>query len=100
MACSAGCKARAKARYKDNFRHDLGPDSQNKTPELIHREFVDGVQGRVQLHGTIIEVSLYGFAPETAASVILTNLETTRENAGVDPRIPWLGNRRLRCTFH
>jgi len=32
----------------DNFRHDLGPAYQNKTPELIHREFVNGVQGRVQ----------------------------------------------------
>ncbi len=85
---------------RNNFCHDLGPDSQNKTPELIPREFVDGVQGRMQLHGTIIEVSLYGFAHETATAVILTSLETTRENAGVDPRIPWLGNRRLRCTLH
>src|SRR5262245_65760825 len=33
----------------DNFRHDLGPAYQPKTPELIHREFIDGVQGRVQL---------------------------------------------------
>ncbi len=32
----------------DNFRHDVGPAYQKKTPELIHREFVDGVQGRVQ----------------------------------------------------
>ena len=32
----------------DNFRHDLGPAYQKKTPQLIHREFVDGVQGRVQ----------------------------------------------------
>ncbi len=85
---------------RNNFRHDLGPDSQNTTPELIHREFVDGVQGRVQLHGTFIEVSIYGFAHETAAAVILTNPETTRENAGVDPRLPWLGNRRLQYTFH
>jgi len=32
----------------DTFRHDLGAASQKKTPELLHREFVDGVQGRVQ----------------------------------------------------
>ena len=32
----------------DNCRHDLGAASQKKTPELIHRAFVDGVQGRVQ----------------------------------------------------
>ena len=45
----------------DNFRHDLGPAYRNKTPDLIHREFVDGVQGRVQLRGDIIEVGVYGF---------------------------------------
>jgi hypothetical protein len=84
----------------DNFRHDLGLAYQKKTPELIHREFVDGVQGRVQLHGNIIEVSIYGFEHEAAAAAILTNLDTKLENAGVDPRIPWLGNRRLRFTFH
>ena len=84
----------------DNFRHDLGPAYQKKTPELIHREFIDGVQGRAQLRGNLIEVSIYGFEHEAAAAAILTNLETKLENAGVDPRIPWLGNRRLRFTFH
>jgi hypothetical protein len=84
----------------DNFRHDLGPAYQKKTPELIHREFVDGVQGRVQLRGNIIEVSIYGFEHEAAAAAILTNLDTKLENAGVDPCVPWLGNRRLRFTFH
>jgi hypothetical protein len=84
----------------DNFRHDLGPAYQKKTPALIHREFVDGIQGRVQLRGNIIEVSIYGFEHEAAAAAILTNLDTKLENAGVDPCIPWLGNRRLRFTFH
>jgi hypothetical protein len=84
----------------DNFRHDLGAAYQHKTPELIHREFVDGVQGRVQLRGNIIEVSIYGFEHEAAAAGLLTHLDTKLENAGVDPRIPWLGNRRLRFTFH
>jgi Transposase DDE domain len=84
----------------DNFRHDLGAAYQKKTPELIHREFVDGVQGRVQLRGNIIEVSIYGFEHETAAAAILTNLDAKLETSGVDPRIPWLGHRRLRFTFH
>jgi hypothetical protein len=84
----------------DNFRHDLGAAYQKKTPELIHREFVDGVQGRVQLRGNIIEVRIYGFEHEAAAAAILTNLDTKLEHAGVDPRIPWLGNYRLRFTFH
>lgn len=84
----------------DNFRHDLGPAYQSKTPALIHRECSDGVQGRVQWRGNLIEVSLYGFEHEAAAAASLTNLESKLENAGVDPRIPWLGNRRLRFTFH
>lgn len=84
----------------DNFRHDLGAAYQQKTPELIHREFIDGVQGRVQLRGNLIEVSIYGFEHEAAAAAILTDLDTKLESAGVDPRIPWLGNRRLRFTFH
>ena len=84
----------------DNFRHDLGPTYQNKTPELIYREFVNGVQGRVQLRGSTIEVRIYGFEHEAAAAAILSNLDMKLENAGVDPRIPWLGNRRLRFTFH
>jgi Transposase DDE domain len=84
----------------DNFRHDLGAAYQKKTPELIHREFVDGVQGRVQLRGNLIEVSVYGCEHETAAAAILTHLETQLEKAGVDPCIPWLDNRRLRFTFH
>ena len=84
----------------DNFRHDLGATYQKKTPDLIHREFVNGVQGRVQLCGNIIDVIIDGFAHEAAAAAILTNLDTKLENAGVDPRIPWLGNRRLRFTFH
>ena len=84
----------------DNFRHDLGPTYQHQTPELIHREFIDGVQGRVQLRSNVIEVSIYGFEHEKAAAAILCHLDTKLENAGVDPRIPWLGNRRLRFTFH
>ena len=84
----------------DNFRHDLGPAHQNKTPELIHRDFVDGIQGRVQLRGDIIEVSIYGFQHQDAVAAILTNLDAKLEHNGVDPRIPWLGNRRLRFSFH
>jgi hypothetical protein len=54
----------------------------------------------VQLGGHIIDIIIYGFEHEAAAAAILTNLDPKLENAGVDPRIPWLGNRRLRFTFH
>jgi hypothetical protein len=84
----------------DNCRHDLGVAYQQKTPALIHRECVNGVQGRGQLCGHIIAVIIDGCEHEAAAAAILTNLETKRTHAGGDPRIPWLGNRRLRCTLH
>jgi hypothetical protein len=84
----------------DNFRHDLGPTHCNKTPELIHREFVSGIQGRVQLRGDAIEINIYGFAQQKAAADLLRNLDGKLERAGVDPRIPWLGNRRLRFIFN
>jgi len=84
----------------DNFRHDLGPEYSHKTPDLIYREFVDGVQGRVQLTGDTIIVNVYGFEREHAVAPILTNLEAKLKKANVDPRIPWLGDRRLEFKFY
>ena len=78
----------------------MGPAYQKKTPALIHREFVDGVQGRVPLRCDIIEVRVYGFEHAAAAAAILPNRDAKLASAGVDPCIPWLGNRRLRFTFH
>lgn len=83
-----------------NFRHDLGPEYSNKTPDLIHREFVDGVQGRVQLTGDRIIVNVYNFKHENAVASILTNLDAKLKKANVDPRIPWLGHRRLEFKFY
>jgi hypothetical protein len=42
----------------DHFRYDLGPAYQKKSPELIHREFINGVQGRGQWRGNRIEISI------------------------------------------
>ena len=83
----------------DNFRHDLGSKYSHKTPDLIYREFVDGVQGRVQLNSDTIIVNIYGFEHEHAAASILTNLEAKLKKANVDSRIPWLGNRRSYLSF-
>ena len=84
----------------DNFRYDLGHPYRNHTPEMIHREFVDGIQGRVQLRTEVLEISVYGFQHQAAVESILTNADKKLEHANVDPRIPWLGNRRLRFKFH
>ena len=84
----------------DNFRNDLGPGYSSKTPETIHRWFIDGVQGRVQLRGNVITVNIYGFEHQAAAASILTNLVSKMSRAGIDPQIPWLGNRRLQFAFN
>lgn len=83
----------------DNFRHDLGGEHVSKTPELIHRCFLDGVQGRVQLRGNLITVNIYGFKYDKDVAPIFTDLEAKLTQAGIDPRIPWLGNRRLEFKF-
>ena len=84
----------------DNLRKDLGAAYRNKTPRLIHREFIDGVQGTVQLRRDTIEVSVYGFEHQRAAAKTLTDYDAKLEAKGIDPRIPWLGNRRLRFKFY
>src|SRR2546428_10762596 len=56
----------------DNFRHDLGATYQKKTPDLIHREFVNGVQGRGGLWGEIISVIIYGSSAPAAAAPVPT----------------------------
>ncbi|MHB8280643.1 MAG: hypothetical protein ACYDIA_23815 [Candidatus Humimicrobiaceae bacterium] len=83
-----------------NFRYDLGSKYSHNTQDLIYREFVDGVQGRVQLKGDTIIVNIYGFEHEHAATLILTNLKAKLKKANVDSRIPWLGNRRLVFKFY
>jgi hypothetical protein len=63
--------------------------------------------GRLQTHHnkTCLSTWIYICHPAeqaegTAAAAILTNLNITLENAGIDPHIPWLGHRRLRFTFY
>jgi len=84
----------------DHCRHDLGPASQTKTPELRQRACVDGGQGRVPCRRDTIAVRVDGFEHAAAAAAILSHLEAQRARAGVDPRSPWLGNRRFRFTCH
>lgn len=84
----------------DNFRHDLGPCYKHKTPERIYREFINSVQGRVQLRGDHIVINIYGFEHEKAAAAIFSNLDDKLQCAGVDPCIPWLGNKRLMFNFY
>jgi hypothetical protein len=84
----------------DNFRNDLGTDYAYKTPETIYREFINGVQGRIELKNDTIIVHVYNFKHAHAVASIMNNLEDKLLKANVDPHIPWLGNRRLAFRFH
>ncbi len=83
----------------DNFRMDLGGEHISKTPELIYRHFIDGVQGRLQLRGDIIVVNIYGLKYSKDIASLFLNLDKKLSNSGIDTRIPWLGNRRLEFKF-
>ena len=69
----------------DNFRHDLGDPYQQMTPELIHRQFIDAVQGRTQLRQDSIELSVYGFKQQRAVEALLTNSSEKLERANLTP---------------
>jgi len=83
----------------DNFRNDLGADYASKTPETIFNEFINGVQGRIELKNDTIVVHVYNFKHERAVASIMNNLNAKLLKANVDPYIPWLGNRRLDFEF-
>jgi len=83
----------------DNFRHDLGPDFRNKTPKTIYRDFINGVQGRIQLRGNTIEVRIYGFQHDAVVSSLMSDLDDQLKCADVEPRIPWLRNRTIQFKF-
>ena len=53
------------------------------TPELIHRQFIDAVQGRTQLRQDSIELSVYGFKQLRAVEALLTNSSEKLERANV-----------------
>jgi hypothetical protein len=55
------------------------------TPELIHRQFIDAVQGRIQLRQDSIELSVYGFKQQRAVEALLTNSSEKLERANLTP---------------
>src|SRR3989442_4689226 len=64
----------------DNFRHDLGPAYQKKTPQLIHREFVDGVQGRLWMQGDIVAGPVHWVEHKGAASALANLIDVPKLN--------------------
>ena len=68
-------------------------------PELIHRHFINGVQGKVQLKKGRLQVDIYGFKHRAVVERLFTNLEQKLIARGMDPRVPWLNNHILKFKF-
>lgn len=83
----------------DNFRMNLASKFASMTPELIHRHFIQGVQGKVQLKRDQIHIDIYGFRHQAMVKNIFTNLENKLVAKGIDPRVPWLNSYKLHFEF-
>jgi hypothetical protein len=83
----------------DNFRMNLGSKFATMTPALIHRHFIQGVQGKVQLQREQIHIDIYGFRHQAKVRNIFTNLENKLIAKGIDPRVPWLNGYKLHFEF-
>lgn len=83
----------------DNFRMNLGSQFSKMTPELIHRHFIQGVQGKVQLKKEQIHIDIYGFRHQAVIRRIFTNLEDKMLAKGIDPGVPWLNGYKIHFEF-
>ncbi len=83
----------------DNFRKNLPSPFSTMKPESIHREFIQGVQGKVQLKKDKLQVDIYGFQHRELVASLFGNLEEKLIAKNVDPRCPWLNNHILNFSF-
>lgn len=83
----------------DNFRTNIGSQFATMIPELIHRHFIQGVQGKVQRKKGQIHIDICGFRHQALLRSIFTNLEEKLLTKGIDPRVPWLNCYKLHFEF-
>ena len=68
-------------------------------PESIHRLFIQGVQGKVQLKKDKLQVEIYGFQHRDMVAPLFTELEQKLIAQNIDPRCPWLNEHVLNFSF-
>ena len=83
----------------DNFRKTLPNRFSTMKPESIYQNFVQGVQGKVQLKKNKIQVDIYGFQYRNVIAPLFKNLEKKLICQNVDPRCPWLNDHVLTFSF-
>lgn len=83
----------------DNFRKNLPSPFSTMKPESIHRHFIQGVQGKVQLKKDKLQVDIYGFQHQDLVASVFRDLEGKLTSQNIDPRCSWLNNHILNFSF-
>jgi len=83
----------------DNFRKDLPAPFCSMKPELIYRNFISGVQGKVQLKDNRLKIDIYGFRYRDVVVPLFNALEKKLIDRNIDPRCHWLNDYMLEFSF-
>ena len=82
------------------FRQDLGGKFAHQSPELIRRQFLLPVQAKIQSRSKqTISVTVYGCAQQHVLKERYQEVSEQLRTRDIDPRLPWLGNRKLEVRF-
>ena len=83
----------------DNFRKNLTERFSTMKPESINQNFIQGVQGKVQIKKDKLQIDVYRFQHRDAIAPLLKNLEQKLVAQNIDPRCPWLNDHVLNFAF-
>ena len=83
----------------DNFRKNLPESFNTMKPESIYQNFIQGVQGKVQIKKDKLQIDIYGFKHQDVVAALFKNLEQKLVARGIDPRCSWLNEYPLTFCF-
>jgi hypothetical protein len=83
----------------DNFRKNLPEPFSTMKPESIYQNFIQGVQGKVQMKKDKLQVDVYGFQHRDVIAPLFKNLEQKMISKNIEPRCPWLNEHVLNFEF-
>jgi hypothetical protein len=81
------------------FMNDVGPDYVKMFPRTFYREILKDLSGYVTIKEDIILVTFDYFDNQYLFIPLFKDINQKLESMGVDPHIPWLGNRKLDIRF-
>ena len=83
----------------DNFRKNLPDPFCSMKPESIFRNFISGVQGKVQVRDNRLKIDIYGFRHRDVIVPLFNALEKKLLDRNIDPRCQWLNDYVLEFSF-